>query len=254
MNNKYFISFIIDKDGFIKKDLVGFDTLLELDNYTTSLDSRDGIYNDYKEVIDKYLENFKSKKSGRICITTYDKDGNMRFVPVLYKKNKKYTSVSLCLKDVKKALYREYALFDILKRKKYLLSANEKYYLKRYIGTKSEDSKKDFIVTFLTRVMNNSDDFKYYTLRSLLNTCKLLNKKEVISDTKLNSDTTVNNELESNNETKVINKSNTLDDYLNFLLESGRFEELYEYYTLDELSKNGIDGNDLNSNSKKLKK
>ena len=69
---QFALSIVLDKDGFIKKDLAIFSSLLELDKYTTTLESSVDIRKKYAKEITSFLEEkraYLAKKDKKLDIT-----------------------------------------------------------------------------------------------------------------------------------------------------------------------------------------
>lgn len=200
INNFYVsISLVLGDANIRKKDLITFPSLEELDSYTISFSNSSEIRNKYSKEIQEYLRKNiiyltnQKQKEGRIVITYLDNYNNIRYFPIIYSNEQELLNIDKTLKIIKDKLNDDNILKDILVRKSYLLSRNEKDLLNIYFSTNNLKYKKDFIVFFINRL--NSSKNKYLYVRSLLNVCKLMGKKG-----KIQQDYANKNSITSNNE------------------------------------------------------
>lgn len=200
INNFYVsISLVLGDANMRKKDLITFPSLEELDSYTISFSNSSEIRNKYSKEIQEYLRKNieyltnQKQKEGRIVITYLDNYNNIRYFPIIYSNEQELLNIDKTLKIIKDKLTDNNILKDILVRKSYLLSRNEKDLLNIYFSTNNLKYKKDFIVFFINRL--NSSKNKYLYVRSLLNVCKLIGKKG-----KIQQDYANKNSITSNNE------------------------------------------------------
>jgi len=217
---QFALSIVLDKDGFIKKDLAIFSSLLELDKYTTTLESSVDIRKKYAKEITSFLEEKRAylakkdkKYQGRICLTHYDKQTNLRFFPILYKKDLDLLKINTLKKLIKEKLNSDFVLGNILKIKKYLLSKNELDLLNLYFRLKDIKYKELFVSSFYLRIIKSENKYLYF--RSLMNVCDLFKEKEIISGI----------------------KDNIADDFLEKTIGELDYEALYHYYDLQELER-----------------
>ena len=200
INNFYVsISLVLGDANMRKKDLITFPSLEELDSYIISFSNSSEIRNKYSKEIQEYLRKNiiyltnQKQKEGRIVITYLDNYNNIRYFPIIYSNEQELLNIDKTLKIIKDKLNDDNILKDILVRKSYLLSRNEKDLLNIYFSTNNLKYKKDFIVFFINRL--NSSKNKYLYVRSLLNVCKLMGKKG-----KIQQDYANKNSITSNNE------------------------------------------------------
>lgn len=200
INNFYVsISLVLGDTNIRKIDLITFPSLEELDSYTISFSNSSEIRNKYSKEIQEYLRKNiiyltnQKQKEGRIVITYLDNYNNIRYFPIIYSNEQELLNIDKTLKIIKDKLNDDNILKDILVRKSYLLSRNEKDLLNIYFSTNNLKYKKDFIVFFINRL--NSSKNKYLYVRSLLNVCKLMGKKG-----KIQQDYANKNSITSNNE------------------------------------------------------
>ena len=200
INNFYVsISLVLGDTNIRKIDLITFPSLEELDSYTISFSNSSEIRNKYSKEIQEYLRKNiiyltnQKQKEGRIVITYLDNYNNIRYFPIIYSNEQELLNIDKTLKIIKDKLNDDNILKDILVRKSYLLSRNEKDLLNIYFSTNNLKYKKDFIVFFINRL--NSSKNKYLYVRSLLNVCKLMAKKG-----KIQQDYANKNSITSNNE------------------------------------------------------
>lgn len=219
------ISLVLDSIGLIKKDLQTFSSLEELDlftsNYSTPLELRKEYEYDILNYLDEnqnYLEKSRFKR-GRICITYYDEQNNIRFFPIIYKNNNILLDSNLSFKLISNALVEDSVLKEIFINKKYLLSNNEKDLLKLYFMYKNIKYKKLFLNDFLMRIKKSKNLYLY--LRSLFKVCNLLER---------------NSYKETNKESEIDILSNDL--YFEQLVLNQDYDNLYRYYDLDYIEKN----------------
>lgn len=200
INNFYVsISLVLGDANIRKKDLITFPSLEELDSYTISFSNSSEIRNKYSKEIQEYLRknieylNNQKQKEGRIVITYLDNYNNIRYFPIIYSNEQELLKVDKTLKIIKDKLTDDNILKDILVRKSYLLSRNEKDLLNIYFSPNNLKYKKDFIIFFINRLSSSKN--KYLYVRSLLNVCKLMGKKG-----KIQQDYDDKNSITNNNE------------------------------------------------------
>ena len=200
INNFYVsISLVLGDANIRKKDLITFPSLEELDSYTISFSNSSEIRNKYSKEIQEYLRKNiiyltnQKQKEGRIVITYLDNYNNIRYFPIIYSNEQELLNIDKTLKIIKDKLNDDNILKDILVRKSYLLSRNEKDLLNIYFNTNNLKYKKDFIIFFINRLSSSKN--KYLYVRSLLNVCKLMGKKE-----KIQQDYDDKNSITNNNE------------------------------------------------------
>lgn len=200
INNFYVsISLVLGDANIRKIDLITFPSLEELDSYTISFSNSSAIRNRYSKEIQEYLRKNieyltnQKQKEGRIVITYLDNYNNIRYFPIIYKNEQELLKVDKTLKIIKDKLTDDNILKDILVRKSYLLSRNEKDLLNIYFSTNNLKYKKDFIIFFINRLYSSKN--KYLYVRSLLNVCKLMGKKG-----KIQQDYDDKNSITNNNE------------------------------------------------------
>ena len=200
INNFYVsISLVLGDANIRKKDLITFPSLEELDSYTISFSNSSEIRNKYSKEIQEYLRKNiiyltnQKQKEGRIVITYLDNYNNIRYFPIIYSNEQELLNIDKTLKIIKDKLNDDNILKDILVRKSYLLSRNEKDLLNIYFSTNNLKYKKDFIIFFINRLYSSKN--KYLYVRSLLNVCKLMGKKG-----KIQQDYDDKNSITSNNE------------------------------------------------------
>ena len=200
INNFYVsISLVLGDANIRKKDLITFPSLEELDSYTISFSNSSEIRNKYSKEIQEYLRKNivyltnQKQKEGRIVITYLDNYNNIRYFPIIYSNEQELLKVDKTLKIIKDKLTDDNILKDILVRKSYLLSRNEKDLLNIYFSTNNLKYKKDFIIFFINRLSSSKN--KYLYVRSLLNVCKLMGKKG-----KIQQDYDDKNSITNNNE------------------------------------------------------
>ena len=200
INNFYVsISLVLGDANIRKKDLITFPSLEELDSYTISFSNSSEIRNKYSKEIQEYLRKNivyltnQKQKEGRIVITYLDNYNNIRYFPIIYSNEQELLNIDKTLKIIKDKLTDDNILKDILVRKSYLLSRNEKDLLNIYFSTNNLKYKKDFIIFFINRLSSSKN--KYLYVRSLLNVCKLMGKKG-----KIQQDYDDKNSITNNNE------------------------------------------------------
>ena len=200
INNFYVsISLVLGDANIRKKDLITFPSLEELDSYTISFSNSSEIRNKYSKEIQEYLRKNieyltnQKQKEGRIVITYLDNYNNIRYFPIIYSNEQELLKVDKTLKIIKDKLTDDNILKDILVRKSYLLSRNEKDLLNIYFSPNNLKYKKDFIIFFINRLSSSKN--KYLYVRSLLNVCKLMGKKG-----KIQQDYDDKNSITNNNE------------------------------------------------------
>ena len=200
INNFYVsISLVLGDANIRKKDLITFPSLEELDSYTISFSNSSEIRNKYSKEIQEYLRKNiiyltnQKQKEGRIVITYLDNYNNIRYFPIIYSNEQELLNIDKTLKIIKDKLNDDNILKDILVRKSYILSRNEKDLLNIYFNTNNLKYKKDFIIFFINRLSSSKN--KYLYVRSLLNVCKLMGKKE-----KIQQDYDDKNSITNNNE------------------------------------------------------
>ena len=200
INNFYVsISLVLGDANIRKIDLITFPSLEELDSYTISFSNSSEIRNKYSKEIQEYLKKNiiyltnQKQKEGRIVITYLDNYNNIRYFPIIYSNEQELLNIDKTLKIIKDKLNDDNILKDILVRKSYLLSRNEKDLLNIYFSTNNLKYKKDFIIFFINRLSSSKN--KYLYVRSLLNVCKLMGKKG-----KIQQDYDDKNSITSNNE------------------------------------------------------
>ena len=200
INNFYVsISLVLGDANIRKIDLITFPSLEELDSYTISFSNSSEIRNKYSKEIQEYLRKNiiyltnQKQKEGRIVITYLDNYNNIRYFPIIYSNEQELLNIDKTLKIIKDKLNDDNILKDILVRKSYLLSRNEKDLLNIYFSTNNLKYKKDFIIFFINRLSSSKN--KYLYVRSLLNVCKLMGKKG-----KIQQDYDDKNSITSNNE------------------------------------------------------
>lgn len=200
INNFYVsISLVLGDANIRKKDLITFPSLEELDSYTISFSNSSEIRNKYSKEIQEYLRKNiiyltnQKQKEGRIVITYLDNYNNIRYFPIIYSNEQELLNIDKTLKIIKDKLNDDNILKDILVRKSYLLSRNEKDLLNIYFNTNNLKYKKDFIIFFINRLSSSKN--KYLYVRSLLNVCKLMGKKG-----KIQQDYDDKNSITNNNE------------------------------------------------------
>lgn len=154
----YSLSFVLDRDGWLKKDLITSNSLYKLDEYIKkNYKSHKDVRKKYDETISEFClehmdliqeENKRNhhNATGRIVIleNNYNQDRLfcMRQLMVIYQNND-LLSRKKCLHKIKKILEEDdNKIEDLYKRKSYLLSKNEMDLLRIYLSYKNFKYKK----------------------------------------------------------------------------------------------------------------
>ena len=205
----FYLSLVLDKDGYEKKDLITSNRLDNLDNYIKKnfKDHRD-VRRKYDEEIGEYcLQNMKFIQeenqrnhrnwTGAITILfpveeyNYEKsEYELKYIklPIFYKDGKELKSEDECLKIIREKLKDREMVKKLFHERGFLLSEDEiRYYFnaEHYIngiisGGEEKDNFDDFGDTFCKRLKNLPKHIKYYYLRCLTDMFGLFNehKKE----------------------------------------------------------------------------
>lgn len=194
MNSRtYSLSFILDRDGWLKEDLVTSNSLYKLDNYIKDnfSDNKD-VRKEFDEQISEFcLENMKLIKdenernhhnsTGRIVILENMYDGerlcNTKCLKVIYQ-GSLLPSRKKCVSKIKKTLEDDDKLKELYTRKFYLLSPNELDLLRIYFRYHNVRYKENAIGFFTRRIKEESGNMAYYDCRHLANLCDLIEKEK----------------------------------------------------------------------------
>ncbi len=249
---KFSLSIVLDYEGLMKQDLITFDSLEKLDLYTSVFKNVKELRKVYEEKLDYYLNqnknylNNKKQNRGRICITCYDKQNNIRFFPIIYSENKDLLNFSKVLSIIKASLEDDHVLLEINKRKKYLLSMYEIDLLRLYFSTKDKKFKNLFKKTFYLRILGCEN--KYLYIRSLINVCNVF---ESYHKEKGNIESeNIERDLEPSKSDFSLDEDT--DMYLMKLVESEDYEQIFNYFGIADLESKS--GNLIPIGIKKIKK
>lgn len=117
------LSLVLDKDGYVRLDLLKELELSEIDKYTTTYSTSKEIKEEYQDDIDCFLEeqlDFIQKlkreqdKRGRIVIVYEDEKHKLHQLRVLYKENIKKIDVEKMINNIKKTLETEESFYKTL--------------------------------------------------------------------------------------------------------------------------------------------
>jgi hypothetical protein len=169
MSRTYNLSYIVDKDGNNRIDLISFSHLEELDDFIMSnFVTTDDVRAKYKEVIDIFNQKNKAifdnaKNSGYrgSIVVTYQDGNTLRRIPVMYKDGKKMKDVHECFQLFNELYNNKYIIREIKTRKSSVFSGDElsrlkkaKYYLEyTQWGSDDVDNFNDFAEMFYKRVV-----------------------------------------------------------------------------------------------------
>lgn len=199
----YSLSFILDKDGWLKEDLIISNSLYKLDNYIkNNFNGTKDVRRIYDEKISEFcLNNMKliqdenernhHNATGRIVIleNTYN-DGRLcdvKQIKVIYHDNL-LPSRKKCITKIRKSLNDDNKLKELYQRKNYLLSQNELELIRLYDRFHNRKYKKSVIGFLTNRIKEAGGTEAYYYCRHLTNLCDLLKekKKKKVKITKIN--------------------------------------------------------------------
>lgn len=187
MSRLFNLSYIVDKEGKKRIDLIGFSNLEELDDFImTNFTSTEDVRAKYKEAIDIFCQKNKDifEKSkvpgyrGSIVIT-YQDGNKLRRIPVMYKDGRKIKSIPECIEIFNEHYQDKKIIRKIEKDKSSVFTGEElsqlyfaRYYLhyKQWSKSDEEDFEK-FAKMFYKRIItNNKDDnnMLYYHFRYMM--------------------------------------------------------------------------------------
>lgn len=200
----YSLAFILDKDGWLKEDLIISNSLYKLDSYIkNNFKGTKDVRRTYDEKISEFClnnmqliqdENERNhhNATGRIVIleNNYKNERlcDVKQIKVIYH-DSELPSRKKCITKIRKSLEDGNKLKELYQRKNYLLSQNELELIRLY--DKFHNPKhKNSVIGFLTnRIKEESGTKAYYYCRHLTNLCDLLEdkKKRKVKLTKVNS-------------------------------------------------------------------
>ena len=251
MNRIFHLSFLLDRDGYNRIDLVSFYELSKLDDFIIKrFKSNSDVRRKYEHDISEFcLDNMKfikneNKKNKRnwtgsiaiICDERYkdDKTEKLYKIPIIYQNDKKMLSKEDCLMKIKEKLKNKNIVKKIYEEKRYLLSDYEKDLLIKNYSRSDDKYLKSFIGNFYNRLKRcNSDDLLYFYCRSLMNVCNL---NELIVKTQFGMIDNIDFDMKGN-VTVVKSNSYSNDAYFNNLIDNENYEELFNVYSIDEINR-----------------
>ena len=249
MNRIFHLSFLLDRDGYNRIDLISFDTLSKLDNFIMKRFKKTvDVRKKYEQEISEFCldnmsfiikENTKNKRNwlGSIVILADernydDKTEKLYKIPIIYQNDKKMLSKEDCLKKIREKLNDKSVVRKIFEEKRYLLSDYEKDLLIKNYSRSDDKYLKSFIGNFYNRLKHlKSDEILYFYCRCLMNTCSL---NELLIKTKFG--TIDNIDLNMKIDTNIVKKNSYSNDaYFNSLINDDNYEELFNIYSIDEI-------------------
>ena len=252
MNRMFHLSFLLDRNGYNRIDLISFDMLSKLDEFinarfTNSSDVRKKYQQDISEFCLDNMnfiknENKKNKRNwlGSIAIivderNNDDKTTQLYKIPIIYQNDKKLLRKEDCLSKIKVGLQDKNNIKRIFVEKRYLLSKYEIDLLIRDYYRSDDKYLKSFIGNFYNRLKRmENDELLYFYCRSLMH---LFSLNELSIQTNFGKIGSINLDIPS--DTKVVKKSGFSNDaYFNDLIEKEDYEELFTMYDIDEIDKN----------------
>ena len=239
----YQLRFHIDQEGDIGIDLYTSNSLLEMnqfiaDNFSNSKE----IHKEYEEIIGEFSLNYQrrierenarnhNKRLGSVslfCTRSIGDKTKIYKLPILFKK--RLLSKQKCFKKIKEELLIPEKLDELLSRKKYLLSKNERSLFDKYRDTNIK-KYRDEATTFFMRRLDKLDPEKLqFYLQSLMNLFSL-ESENIIAPEKHTSD-----------EFTFVNPQNNPegfapDDFFNELIRRRDYATLHELYGIEYISR-----------------
>ena len=248
------LAIVLDRDNQIRFDLYKCNSLKEMDEYIRTFKDSGEVRKKYEQDISEFMLDFrkrikrledKNKKhdNGSICLL-YHTNGKHYRLKTLYQNDNELLDKETCLKKIEDSLNRDFILNKIMSEKSYLISEQERMFLRGYFKLRYKNDKKNFIDNFIGRLRRSRDEYFYLTCRSLISLCNLNNNKG-ISNLELKEIKALEKEaslIRSNQEIVRDRRNSTHDDvhdeYFRYLIENGSEEELHNYLDVDEIDKN----------------
>ena len=251
MDRIFHLSFLLDKVGNKRIDLVSFYELSKLDDFIIQrFKNTKDVRRKYEQDISEFCldnmeeikrENEKNKRAwlGSIVIVATERDKHdnvtmMYKIPVIYQNDKKLLSKSDCLKKIKEKLNDKKVINTIFEEKPYLLSDYERHLLLRHLTRTDNTYLKSFVGNFYNRLKRSDDEILYFYCRCLMNLCGL---NELTIKTKFGTVDNVSSYIPNDTKVEKLNSFSN-DVYFNDLIEKENYEELYNIYTTEEIDNN----------------
>lgn len=243
MTKIFHLCFTLDTIGDMRWPLVSFHSLKELDdfirkNFASHKDVRKRYDKDISEIclvnrkkIEEDNERNNRNWTGSIVIIAENRNRDNKVedfhkISVIYKNDPPLLPRDECFQKIKDNISRK--IDEVLDEKSYLISNYEKAWLK------SDGNPKRLIRAFLTRIKHSDDELFYYYSRCLMRIFKL-NEKEI--NTKYGKISSINVNDETNYQLISKPTSYSDDGYFNSLIDDCDYENLFNYYDVDEIDK-----------------
>ncbi len=251
MSKIFHLSFLLDRDGFRRIDLISFYELSKLDDFIiTRFKNTHDVRKKYQDEISEFCldnreriqkENAKNKRNwtGSITIIADERDNNDKTellykIPIIYQDDQKLLSKEECLRKIKEALQNQKVIKRLFTEKRYLLSQYEIDLLFKNYNRSDDKYLRSFIGNFYNRMKNCNEETFYYYCRSLMHVFDL---NKGAKEKKSNTITHINEEIPL--DTTIIKKNGFSSDfYFNDLISMENYEELFNIYSVDEIEKN----------------
>lgn len=229
--------------------LLIFNSIQELDKYTGKFNNSEEIKKEFSSVIEEFVlesyanKKYKETKNGKpiTYLSAYIMDnGNLRFIPILYKNDK-------IIKTGQKSSIKERLLQDeyfkkLLKKYYYLLSysSDMKTLIYRYKHSGSKYYKKIIVNELMSMISRLNDDYKYFYIRVLCNICNLV-EKVVVTEYG-----TIEN-IDISDEEMVLVRKRIADDCTDErfikLVTDEDYENLFNEYSIEDIVNYSSDSN-----------
>ena len=260
----YNLCVALGEDSVENENLIISRSLYKLDQYISkNYRGREDVKKKFDQKIGEFcLSNmeriqYENQKNGNnrfgdivLLEKTYDKEGNVidiKKIKLIYK-NHFLPARRTCISKIKKILQNDKKLFELRKRKYYLLSQNEMDLIDKYKRRGLKKDKDAAISCFISRIKTAKSSEAYYYCRSLSNLCDLIKEKVKTSkgcvkniSRKMPEDEIKLESKPENYSSEFIDTDDILKDdefsYLETLIEDNNDEELYNLYGLEEIEK-----------------
>ena len=250
MDRIFHLSFLLDRVGEKRIDLVSFYELSKLDKFIMErFKNTKDVRKKYEQDISEFCldnmdeikkENERNKRTwlGSIVIIADERDQDdhtklIYKIPVIYQNDKKLLPRDNCLKIIKEKLQDKNVVRKLFEEKPYLLSDYEKHLLLRHYSRSDNTYLKSFIGNFYNRLKRSSDELLYYYCRALMH---LFNLNKLTIKTSFGTIDDISNDIP--HEISVEKENNYSSDAdINNLIANEDYETLFNVYSFDELER-----------------
>lgn len=249
MSRVFHLSHMLDEHGYNRIDLITFDELSKLDEFTSHFKDSKGVVAMFNEPIGEFClnnmkeikrENRKNKRNwtGSIAIICEEKKPDQKSeifkIGVIYKNDRRLLPKKDCINKIRELLVTKRKhpelMLEVYDRKKPLLSDNEIGLIEDYQNTNDIGYLNSAAGFFFNRIKVYDDELLYMYCRSIMNIFRL---NELSIKTQFGNIKHIGPVIPIH--TMLVKDSKKADPYLLDVIHGKNYSELYTLYTLDQL-------------------